>query len=175
MLKFRFAGSLRRHYRQITMNVDTPAQGLRLLMAQDQAFKRAMLTTPLRIRVAHEDVTSDNTKFQLDRHLNDGATVLVVPTVQGGGIETGLLIAALVVSALSVGYSLYQARNMKNMNSAEAAQAKTIDNNSFTSAENRVGQGHAVPLLLGEMLVGSNVISLGIDTSNNPKDEELIS
>lgn len=43
----------------------------------------------------------------------------------------------------------------------------SITNNSFTSAENRVGQGRPVPLLLGEMVVGSNVISLGIDTTNN--------
>ncbi|EAQ6239565.1 tail assembly protein, partial [Salmonella enterica] len=32
-----------------------------------------------------------------------------------------------------------------------------------------------VPILLGEMEVGSNVISLGIDTSNNSDWEESIS
>ncbi|EBK1504539.1 tail assembly protein, partial [Salmonella enterica subsp. enterica serovar Give] len=47
--------------------------------------------------------------------------------------------------------------------------------NSFTSAENRVGQGRPVPILIGEMEVGSNVISLGIDTSNNQDWTESIS
>ncbi|EDB4200986.1 tail assembly protein, partial [Salmonella enterica subsp. enterica serovar Senftenberg] len=42
-------------------------------------------------------------------------------------------------------------------------------------AENRVGQGRPVPILLGEMEVGSNVISLGIDTSNNADWTESIS
>jgi hypothetical protein len=34
VLIFKFAGNLRRFYRQISLNVDTPAQGLRLLLAQ---------------------------------------------------------------------------------------------------------------------------------------------
>ncbi|EHL37063.1 Tail assembly protein I, partial [Salmonella enterica subsp. enterica serovar Montevideo str. ATCC BAA710] len=59
--------------------------------------------------------------------------------------------------------------------SAEAAETNTLTNNSFTSAENRVGQGRPVPILLGEMAVGSNVISLGIDTSNNADWTESIS
>lgn len=47
------------------------------------------------------------------------------------------------------------------------AENNTITNNSFTSTESRVGQGHPAPLLLGQMVVAPNVVSLGIDTSNN--------
>ena len=54
MLIFKFAGNLRRFYRQISLNVDTPAQGLRLLLAQDFEFKKAFLNTKLRVRVAGE-------------------------------------------------------------------------------------------------------------------------
>jgi hypothetical protein len=48
VLIFKFAGNLRRFYRQISLNVDTPAQGLRLLLAQDFEFKKAFLNTKLR-------------------------------------------------------------------------------------------------------------------------------
>ncbi|AKE97294.1 tail assembly protein [Cronobacter sakazakii] len=169
MLIFKFAGHLRRHFRQVEMNVETPAQGLRLLLAQSPEFKKDFLKTRIRIRMAGEDVTEESIRLHMDRKLPDGSTVLFVPIIEGSGLETStiVLIASLVVSAVSVAYSIYMSRNMKTKNAAEAAETNTITNNSFTSAENRVGQGRPVPLLLGEMVVGSNVISLGIDTSNN--------
>nr|ELY4429710.1 tail assembly protein [Cronobacter sakazakii] len=169
MLIFKFAGHLRRHFRQVEMNVETPAQGLRLLLAQSPEFKKDFLKTRIRIRMAGEDVTEESVRLHMDRKLPDGSTVLFVPIIEGSGLETStiVLIASLVVSAASVAYSIYMSRNMKTKNAAEAAENNTITNNSFTSAENRVGQGRPVPLLLGEMVVGSNVISLGIDTSNN--------
>lgn len=159
------------------MNVETPAQGLRLLLAQSPEFKKDFLKTRIRIRMAGEDVTEESIRLHMDRKLPDASTVLFVPIIEGSGLETStiVLIASLVVSAASVAYSIYMSRNMKTKNAAEAAESNTITNNSFTSAENRVGQGRPVPLLLGEMVVGSNVISLGIDTSNNQDWTESIS
>ncbi|WP_318378872.1 tail assembly protein [Enterobacter sp.] len=175
MLIFRFAGHLRRHFRQISMNVDTPAQGLRLLLAQCPDFKKDFMNSRIRIRVAGEDVTEDNARWHLDRHLNEGSTVLFVPEVDGAITAVAAAWIAVAVSVASVAYSVYMSRNMKTKTSAEAAETNTITNNSFTSAENRVGQGRPVPILLGEMVVGSNVISLGIDTSNNQDWTETIS
>ncbi|MGM8716636.1 tail assembly protein [Enterobacter kobei] len=173
MLIFKFAGNLRRFYRQISLNVDTPAQGLRLLLAQDFEFKKAFLNTKLRVRVAGEDVEVSAMQWHLDRHLKDGSIVLFVPVVEGAITAAAWIVVA--ASVASVAYSVYMSRNMKTKTSAEAAETNTLTNNSFTSAENRVGQGRAVPLLLGEIEVGSNVISLGIDTSNNQDWTESIS
>lgn len=175
MLIFRFAGHLRRHFREIPMNVETPAQGLRLLLAQCPEFKKDFMKTRIRMRVAGEDVDESSLHMHMDRHLKDGSTVLFVPVVEGAITGTVALVATLVIAAASVAYSIYMARNMKTKNAAEAAETNTITNNSFTSAENRVGQGRPVPILLGEMVVGSNVISLGIDTSNNQDWTESIS
>lgn len=176
MLVFRFAGHFRRHFRQVSLNVDTPAQGLRLLLAQNQEFKKDFLRTRFRMRIAGEEVKEVDMKLHMDRHLNDGSTVFFVPVVEGAGIEIGIAgWIAISLAAASVAYSVYAARNMKTKTSAEAAETNTITNNSFTSAENRVGQGRPVPILLGEMMVGSNVISLGIDTSNNQDWTESIS
>ncbi|WP_035889863.1 tail assembly protein [Franconibacter helveticus 513] len=176
MLVFRFAGHFRRHFRQVSLNVDTPAQGLRLLLAQNQEFKKDFLRTRFRMRIAGEEVKEVDMKLHMDRHLNDGSTVFFVPVVEGAGIEIGIAgWIAISLAAASVAYSVYAARNLKTKTSAEAAETNTITNNSFTSAENRVGQGRPVPILLGEMMVGSNVISLGIDTSNNQDWTESIS
>lgn len=166
MLIFRFAGNLRRHFRQITLNVDTPSQGLRLLLAQCPAFKRDFYQTRLRMRIDGSDVSGDNIEFHMNRHVKDGATVLFVPIVEGAVSAAVAAWIMVAVTVASVAYSLYMTSHMKTASSADQ-DTNSITNNSFTSAENRIGQGRAVPLLLGEMVVGSNVISLGIDTSNN--------
>ncbi|CQH62984.1 tail assembly protein [Yersinia enterocolitica] len=167
MLIFRFAGNLRRHFRQVTLKVDTTSQGLRLLLAQCPEFKRDFYKSKIRMRVDGNDVSNDTLSFHMDRHLRDGATVLFVPVVEGAITAVAAAWIMVAVTVASVAYSLYMTSNMKTKTSAESAQSGTITNNSFTSAENKVGQGRPVPLLLGEMVVGSNVGSLGIDTSNN--------
>ncbi|ENB8332853.1 TPA: tail assembly protein [Yersinia enterocolitica] len=167
MLIFKFSGNLRRHFRQITLKVDTPSQGLRLLLAQCPEFKRDFYKSKIRMRVDGNDVSNDTLSFHMDRHLRDGATVLFVPVVEGAITAVAAAWIMVAVTVASVAYSLYMTSNMKTKTSAESAQSGTITNNSFTSAENKVGQGRPVPLLLGEMVVGSNVGSLGIDTSNN--------
>ncbi|EIT1842155.1 tail assembly protein [Salmonella enterica] len=174
MLIFKFAGNLRRFYRQISLNVDTPAQGLRLLLAQNHEFKKAFLNTKLRLRIAGEDVEASAMQWHLDRHLKDGSVVLFVPVVEGALTAAAAAWIAVAVSVASIAYSVYMSRNMKTKTSAEAAETNTLTNNSFTSAENRVGQGRPVPILLGEMEVGSNVISLGIDTVNTDNWDEII-
>ncbi|HAB5171154.1 TPA_asm: tail assembly protein [Salmonella enterica subsp. enterica] len=174
MLIFKFAGSLRRFYRQIPLNVGTPAQGLRLLLAQNHEFKKAFLNTKLRLRIAGEDVEASAMQWHLDRHLKDGSVVLFVPVVEGALTAAAAAWIAVAVSVASIAYSVYMSRNMKTKTSAEAAETNTLTNNSFTSAENRVGQGRPVPILLGEMEVGSNVISLGIDTVNTDNWDEII-
>lgn len=166
MLTFGFAGNLRRHFRQITMNVDTPAQGLRLLLAQCPAFKRDFYNTRIRMRIDGNDVSGDSLEFHMNRHVKDGSRVLIVPVVEGAITAVAAVWIMVAVTVASVAYSLYMTSHMKTSTSADQ-DSNSITNNSFTSAENRIGQGRPVPLLLGEMVVGSNVISLGIDTTNN--------
>ena len=175
MLIFKFAGNLRRFYRQVSLNVDTPAQGLRLLLSQNHEFKKAFLNTRFRMRIAGKELAGDSAQWHMERHLNPGSTVLFVPVVEGALTGAAVAWIAVAVSMASIAYSVYMSRNMKTKTSAESAENNTLTNNSFTSAENRVGQGRPVPILLGEMEVGSNVISLGIDTSNNQDWTESIS
>lgn len=174
MLIFRFAGHFRRHFRQVALNVDTPAQGLRLLLAQCPEFKKDFIKSRVRVRIAGEDVAADAMRWHLDRRLADGSSVLFVPVIEGAITAAAAMWVAVAVSVASIAYSVYMSRNMKTKTSAEAAENNTITNNSFTSAENRAGQGRPVPILLGEMVVGSNVVSLGIDTVNTNNWDEII-
>jgi len=148
------------------LNVDTPAQGLRLLLAQCPDFKRDFYQTRLRMRIDGSDISGDTLEFHMNRHLKDGARVLFVPVVEGSITAVAATWIMVAVTVASVAYSLYMTSHMKTRTSADQ-DTNSITNNSFTSAENRIGQGRPVPLLLGEMVVGSNVISLGIDTTNN--------
>lgn len=179
MLKFRFAGDLQRFFgeRILTLDVETPGQGLRLLMAQNPAFKKELLTRPISIRLSGKSVKDDECNYHMNRHVKPNSTVAIVPVVQGAGLSAVAImgIVSLVVTVAGTAYAFISMRNMKAQNAAEANQNGSIQNNSFTSAENREGQGRPVPILLGEMLIGSNVISLGIDTTNNPNAIDQVS
>ncbi|MEW7947509.1 tail assembly protein, partial [Enterobacter hormaechei subsp. xiangfangensis] len=76
MLIFKFAGHLRRHFRKVELSVDTPAQGIRLLLAQNHEFKKAFLNARVRMRVAGEDVETSSVQWHMDRRLKDGSVVL---------------------------------------------------------------------------------------------------
>ena len=176
MLKFRFTGNLRRYYGKVCLNVDTPAQGLNLLVAQNHEFKKAFLSTPLRLRIAGRDYDEKTAPAAVNSKYQDGTTVIVAPVVEGGIAGIGVVGWILIgVSVVSVAFSIFMSRNMKIKTSAESAQDNTISNNTYTSVENKVGQGRPVPILLGEMKIGSNVGSLGIDTSNNKDALDVVS
>ena len=176
MLKFRFTGNLRRYYGKVRLNVDTPAQGLNLLVAQNHEFKKAFLSTPLRLRIAGKDYSEKTAPAAVNSKYPDGTTVIVAPVVEGGIAGIGVVGWILIgVSVVSVAFSIFMSRNMKIKTSAESAQDNTISNNTYTSVENKVGQGRPVPILLGEMKIGSNVGSLGIDTSNNRDALDVVS
>ncbi|MDI4371416.1 tail assembly protein [Escherichia coli] len=176
MLKFRFTGNLRRYYGKVRLNVDTPAQGLNLLVAQNHEFKKAFLSTPLRLRIAGKDYDKKTAPAAVNSKYPDGTTVIVAPVVEGGIAGIGVVGWILIgVSVVSVAFSIFMSRNMKIKTSAESAQDNTISNNTYTSVENKVGQGRPVPILLGEMKIGSNVGSLGIDTNNNRDALDVVS
>nr|UWI12115.1 MAG: tail assembly protein I [Bacteriophage sp.] len=158
------------------LNVDTPAQGLNLLVAQNHEFKKAFLSTPLRLRIAGKDYDEKTAPAAVNSKYLDGTTVIVAPVVEGGIAGIGVVGWILIgVSVVSVAFSIFMSRNMKIKTSAESAQDNTISNNTYTSIENKVGQGRPVPILLGEMKIGSNVGSLGIDTNNNRDALDVVS
>ncbi|CDG95688.1 Tail assembly protein I [Xenorhabdus bovienii str. puntauvense] len=72
---------------------------------------------------------------------------------------TGLAIAG--VALISAGLASMLTKMPKG---PEMGSSKTDGNQYFNSLENRIGQGYPVPIAYGEMVVGSNVISQGLET-----------
>lgn len=163
MVIFKFSGHLRRFYSEVSLNVRTASQGLRLLLAQNHEFKKAFLNSSLKTIIKGQPQSEGDLSFSMNSELNSGDEVVFVPAVSGSYVAA----AAIIIAVASVAYSIYSARSMKSKTSAESQNDNTVTNTSFGSAENRVGQGQPVPILLGRMVVGSNVISLGIDTTND--------
>lgn len=170
MVIFKFSGHLRGFYSEVSLNVSTASQGLRLLLAQNHAFKKAFLSSNLKIIIKGKPQAEEDLRFSMNGELKDGDKVIFVPSVSGSYVQA----AAIIIAVAAVAYSVYSARSMKSKTSAESQNDNTINNTSFGSAENRVGQGQPVPILLGRMVVGSNVISLGIDTTNDMNWSESV-
>lgn len=167
MVKFEFGGHLRRYFSDLNMSTDSISRGLRILFGQDIEFRKAFTQSQMHISINNQNVHPDELSFHFERTLPDNAIVKFTPVVEGaiaGGIATWVVVGLV---AASIALSLYTLFKTPNKPSSTDAQSDKITNNSFSSAENLVGQGRPVPILLGEMVVGSNVISLGIDTSNN--------
>lgn len=167
MVRFEFGGHLRGYFGDLNMSIGRISNGLRVLFGQNIEFRKAFVQSKMHISINNQSVHPDELSFHFERELPDNTVVKFTPVIEGsiaGGIATWVVVGLV---AASVALSLYTLFKTPNKPSSTDAQSDKITNNSFSSAENLVGQGRPVPILLGEMVVGSNVISLGIDTTNN--------
>lgn len=172
MVRFEFGGHLRRYFSDLDMTTNRISDGLRILFAQNSAFRKSFTQSKMHISINNINVHPDELTFHFQRELPNNTSVKFTPVVEGaiaGAMATWVVVGLV---AASIALSLYTLFKTPNKPSSSDAQSDRITNNSFSSAENLVGQGRPVPILLGEMVVGSNVISLGIDTSNN-KDWDI--
>jgi predicted phage tail protein len=80
----------------------------------------------------------------------------IVPNPDGAWVQ---IIYAIIVAIVSIGVSLLLAPKM-NFNSDDTASGA-----NWQTAENVIGQGGTIPVLLGTRLVGSRVVSQGIDSA----------
>ncbi|SFN89894.1 tail assembly protein [Xenorhabdus japonica] len=76
-----------------------------------------------------------------------------------GTVATGLAITGVALISAGLASML-----TKMPQTPEMGSSKTGGNQYFNSLENRIGQGYPVPIAYGEMVVGSNVISQGLET-----------
>ncbi|GDJ07931.1 tail assembly protein [Escherichia coli] len=177
MIELNLHGNLAKYYgKKVSLNTETPRNALNLLTAQNQGFKRDLLSQQHLITLNNRELNENNFGVNLDASYKN-AQIHITPVIQGGIAGAVSLVTWISVglAVASVAFSLFMSRNMKVKTSAERAQDNTITNNTYTSVENKVGQGRPVPILLGEMKVGSNVGSLGIDTTNNKDALDVVS
>lgn len=101
--------------------------------------------------------------FGLIGDIGDAASAII-------GVSTGTVVNAVVGVAISVGASYLAASLAKpapQLTAAPSPRAKTADprvNFSFSGVQNTARAGVPVPIVYGEIIVGSVVISAEVDT-----------
>ncbi|OTA14014.1 putative tail component of prophage [Xenorhabdus beddingii] len=189
MVKLQLGGHLRRFGRRYELEVRDAAEAIRCLCYQLKGFQQALSDGQIRVRIAGRDMTEKSIPAGMNHPLNDGDTVTIVPVVGGaGGNGVGMAILGVVAVAAAfysggASIALWSAAQAgvaiagialisaglasmltKMPKGPEMGSSKTDGNQYFNSLENRIGQGYPVPIAYGEMVVGSNVISQGLET-----------
>lgn len=184
-------GNLARFGRRIELHVMTAAEALHALVTQSGEFRRQFTEGLYQVRIAGSDLNADSLHARLHENLPAGAVVHLVPRLQGAS-RRGLLQlfagAALIAAsfipglnafawtvgattlslsgaAFSLGASLMLGGAVQLLAPRPtAADDRNKKSTWFSGTENMTAQGASVPVLYGEMRVGSRVISQEIAT-----------
>ncbi len=179
-------GDLQRFGRRFSLSIKTGAEAIYALAMQIPGFRQKMNDGWYQIRIAGQDVDETSLSARLHEPLPDGAIIHIVPRMAGaksGGFFQTVLGAALVVASIwmpglsiaasNIMFSLGASMALGGVAQMLAPKAKTPSikqtdngkqNTYFSSLDNLVAQGNALPVLYGEMLVGSRTISQEIST-----------
>lgn len=160
--------------------MSTAGEALRALIVQIQGLRGHLQPGWYQLRVAGTDVSEGSLKHCLNDPLPDGAVIHLVPRVAGaakGGLVQVVLGAAMIAAffipglnvvvagaILSAGIGMAVGGVVQMLTPVPKTPAMhTTDNGKqntyFSSLDNAVAQGNPVPVVYGEMMVGSRVIS----------------
>lgn len=163
---------------------------------QVPGFRRKLSDGWYQIRIAGQDVNETSVSARLHEPLPDGAIIHIVPRMAGaksGGFFQAVLGAALIVASIWMpGLSIAASNIMFSLGAsmalggvaqmltpkAKTPSMKQTDNGKqntyFSSLDNLVAQGNALPVLYGEMLVGSRTISQEISTRDEGSGGQVV-
>lgn len=187
MVKLQFAGYLRRFGRRFELEVSNAGEALRCLCYQIDGLKKEINQGQFRVRIAGNDMTEDSISAGLNTPLNEGDVITIVPIVGGaksggwlgiiggaaligasflipGGFLATMTSTALFAAGVGVAAAGLATMLTKTPPAPSIEGRNSESNQYFSSLSNRVGQGYPVPICYGEMVVGSNVISQGLET-----------
>lgn len=185
MATIKFYGHLKQYGDKFKMNADTAAQALNGLYLQITGLKQAIMDGHFRVRINKQNITVESLQFGLHARLPEDAVIHIVPCVLGaknGGFVQIIAGAALFVvgffapaawgtlgSALMAGGVGMMvggvAQMLTKMPKTDGYLSGDANKNtSFSSLDNSIAQGAPVPLCYGKMMVGSKVLSQGLET-----------
>ncbi|EPV2012212.1 tail assembly protein [Escherichia coli] len=189
-------GDLQRFGRRIDLRVKTGAEAIRALAMQIPAFRQKLSDGWYQVRIAGRDVSTSGLTAQLHGTLPDGAVIHIVPGIAGakrGGLFQTVLGAALIVASIwmpglgivasNLMFSLGASMVLGGVAQMLAPKARTPgynganngkQNTYFSSLDNMVSQGNVLPVLYGEMRVGSRVISQEISTADEGDGGQVV-
>ncbi|MBB2399092.1 tail assembly protein [Escherichia coli] len=180
------------------LRVKTGAEAIRGLATQLPSFRQKLSDGWYQVRIAGRDVSESGVTAQLHEPLPDGTVIHIVPRLAGakhGGIfqtilgavvvavawwnPAGWLGAAALTGMYAAGASmilggiaqmLTPAIKTPSMESADNGKQNTF----FSSLDNMIAQGNPLPVLYGEMRVGSRVISQSISTADEGDGGQVV-
>ncbi|WP_420535899.1 tail assembly protein [Escherichia coli] len=176
----------------------TGAEAIRALVTQLPSFRQKLSDGWYQVRIAGRDVSESGVTAQLHEPLPDGAVIHIVPRLAGakhGGIFQAILGAAVVAVAWWNPAGWLGAAALSGMYAAGASmilggvaqmlipepktpRTQTADNGKqntyFSSLDNMIAQGNPLPVLYGEMRVGSRVISQSISTADEGDGGQVV-
>lgn len=183
MAKIRLYGYLKQFGDKFDMNIETAAEGLNGLYCQIAGLRQRIIDGWFHVRINGVDITDENLAVGLHSRLPENAVIHIVPHVAGaksGGIFGFIAGAALVVGGLIVGVSTGigfglvaagaglmlggVAQMLTPLPKTEKRDSENSRNTYFSNIDNTMGQGFPVPLTFGTILIGSHVLSQGIET-----------
>ncbi|EOT6305719.1 putative tail component of prophage [Escherichia coli] len=174
----------------------TGAEAIRALATQLPAFRQKLNEGWYQVRIAGRDAGENELSARLNEPLANGAVIHIVPRLAGaksGGIFQAVLGAALIATAIWMpGLSIVASNLMFSLGAGMvlggvaqmlAPKAKTPkvsatdngkQNTYFSSLDNMVAQGNVLPVLYGEMRVGSRVASQEISTADEGDGGQVV-
>lgn len=174
----------------------TGAEAIRALATQLPAFRQKLNEGWYQVRISGRDAGENELSARLNEPLANGAVIHIVPRLAGaksGGIFQAVLGAALIATAIWMpGLSIVASNLMFSLGAGMvlggvaqmlAPKAKTpkvsaTDNGNqntyFSSLDNMVAQGNVLPVLYGEMRVGSRVASQEISTADEGDGGQVV-
>ncbi|HCO5692321.1 TPA: tail assembly protein [Escherichia fergusonii] len=189
-------GDLQRFGRRIDLRVKTGAEAIRALATQLPAFRQKLNEGWYQVRISGRDAGENELFARLNEPLANGAVIHIVPRLAGaksGGIFQAVLGAALIATAIWMpGLSIVASNLMFSLGAGMvlggvaqmlAPKAKTPkvsatdngkQNTYFSSLDNMVAQGNVLPVLYGEMRVGSRVASQEISTADEGDGGQVV-
>ncbi len=189
-------GDLQRFGRRIDLRVKTGAEAIRALATQLPAFRQKLSDGWYQVRIAGRDAGETELSSRLNEPLANGAVIHIVPRLAGaksGGVFQAVLGAALIATAIWMpGISIAFSNILFSMGAAmtlggvaqmlapkpKTPRTQTTDNGKqntyFSSLDNMVAQGNVLPVLYGEMRVGSRVASQEISTADEGDGGQVV-
>ncbi|EBY2669994.1 tail assembly protein [Salmonella enterica subsp. enterica serovar Teko] len=183
-------GDLQRFGRRFSLSIKTGAEAIYALTMQIPGFRQKMNDGWYQIRIAGQDVDETSVSARLHEPLPDGAIIHIVPRMAGaksgglfqvvlgavaigaafftggaslaawGAFSTGLFTAGVGMMLGGVAQMLTPQAKIPSSRQTDNGKQNTY----FSSLDNLVAQSNALPVLYGEMLVGSRTISQEIST-----------
>ncbi len=176
----------------------TGAEAIRALAMQIPAFRQKLSDGWYQVRIAGRDAGENELSARLNEPLKNGAVIHIVPRLAGaksGGVFQAVLGAALIAVAWWNPAGWLGAAALSSMYAAGASmilggvaqmlapkpktpRTQTTDNGKqntyFSSLDNMVAQGNVLPVLYGEMRVGSRVVSQEISTADEGDGGQVV-